>query len=301
MGGAYHAQDRPGRVALAAAVLMASVFPVTLFPSSPHTHPGADGQWSGIQGEVLLISVPVGEEPSHVMGRFLGRHIPLFPGKAGTYVGLLGIDVQDPPGMHELVVQVQDGESRRRLSFMVLIVEASYPVEHKALIQEHVQLSPAEESQVAGDTKRARSLFRSMTPRRHWRDSFVEPLTGRVIGAFGSRPPDDHGNGPPHNGEDIAAPHGQDVRATNAGVVRMAGSYVFGGRGVLVDHGLGLYTAYFHLSDILVEEGASVTRGQVIGRVGTTGFASEPHVHWSARAGGARINPYSLLALNVPS
>lgn len=295
-----HGQDRPGRLALAVAVLLASVFPVTLFPSSPHTHPGVDGQWSGKQGEVLTISVPVRGGTTNVMGRFLGRHVHLFPGKTGSYVGLLGIDLQDPPGMHEFVVEVQDEAGRRRLSFMVLVVKASYPVGPLALIEEDVQLDSTDVQQVANDKERVRSLFRSVSPRRLWQAPFVAPLTGRVVGAFGSRRADGSTVGRPHNGEDVAASYGTDVSATNAGVVRMTGSYVFAGKGIVIDHGLGLYSAYFHLSEILVEEGASVSRGQVIGRVGASGHASKPHLHWSARIGGARINPYALITMNAP-
>ena len=83
----------------------------------------------------------------------------------------------------------------------------------------------------------------------------------------------------PHNGEDIGAPMGADVAASNDGVVRLTVDHVFSGRGVFVDHGLGFYTMYFHLSDVLVKDGDLVTAGQIIGKVGATGRATGPHLH----------------------
>jgi murein DD-endopeptidase MepM/ murein hydrolase activator NlpD len=72
---------------------------------------------------------------------------------------------------------------------------------------------------------------------------------------------------------------------------------VFSGRGVFIDHGLGFYSMYFHLSEILVRDGDLVKAGQVIGKVGATGRATGPHLHWGVKLNGARVNPYALLEL----
>ena len=104
----------------------------------------------------------------------------------------------------------------------------------------------------------------------------------------------------PHNGEDIGAPMGTDVMASNDGVVRLVVDHIFSGRGIFVDHGLGLYSMYFHLSDVLVKEGDLIKAGQVIGKVGATGRATGPHLHWGMKVNGARVNPYALLELPFP-
>lgn len=101
----------------------------------------------------------------------------------------------------------------------------------------------------------------------------------------------------PHNGIDIAAPLGTEVHASSEAVVRLTVDHLFSGKGVYLDHGLGLYTMYFHLSEVLVEEGETVRAGQTVGKVGATGRASGPHLHWGAKLNGARINPEALLAL----
>jgi murein DD-endopeptidase MepM/ murein hydrolase activator NlpD len=101
----------------------------------------------------------------------------------------------------------------------------------------------------------------------------------------------------PHNGEDITAEAGTAVLATNDGVARLIVDHYFSGKGVFLDHGLGLYSMYFHLSEILVREGQRVSRGQVIGKVGASGRTTGPHLHWGIRLNGARVNPYSLIRL----
>ena len=73
--------------------------------------------------------------------------------------------------------------------------------------------------------------------------------------------------------------------------------HIFSGRGVFVDHGLGFYSMYFHLSEILVKDGDLITAGQIIGKVGATGRATGPHLHWGVKLNGARVNPYALLDL----
>jgi murein DD-endopeptidase MepM/ murein hydrolase activator NlpD len=79
--------------------------------------------------------------------------------------------------------------------------------------------------------------------------------------------------------------------------VALAADLYFSGLTILLDHGAGLFTAYFHLSRMDVAPGAMVTPGQPIGAVGSTGRSTGPHLHWGARLHGARVNPLELLAL----
>jgi murein DD-endopeptidase MepM/ murein hydrolase activator NlpD len=125
----------------------------------------------------------------------------------------------------------------------------------------------------------------------------VEPVSGKRTGIFGSVRIMNGQARNPHNGEDIGAPMGADVAATNDGIVRITVDHIFSGKGVFVDHGLGFYTMYFHLSEILVKDGDLVTAGQIIGKVGATGRATGPHLHWGVKLNGARVNPYALLDL----
>jgi murein DD-endopeptidase MepM/ murein hydrolase activator NlpD len=101
----------------------------------------------------------------------------------------------------------------------------------------------------------------------------------------------------PHTGVDFNAEEGTPVWACNSGLVVLFDQLFFSGKSVILDHGWGFYSMYFHLSEALVSEGDRVSRGAMVGRVGSTGRSTEPHLHWAIRIRGARVDPFSLLEL----
>ena len=283
-------------------VLLTSVFPVELFPNSPPPPKGIDGQFSGRQGQVLLVKVPLSEEATEVKGTLLDRTIPFFrehrPGEAAGYLGLIGIDMQDAPGTYELAVTIRKGEQpATHLSYHVLVTKEKFAVEHLKLPKDKVDLDEKTLARWKSEQEQVRQALADNSALRLWQSGFVEPVSGKRTGIFGSVRIMNGQPRNPHNGEDIGAPLGTDVAVTNDGVVRLTVDHVFSGRGVFVDHGLGFYSMYFHLSEILVKDGDLVKAGQIIGKVGATGRATGPHLHWGVKLNGARVNPYALLDL----
>jgi len=262
---------------------------------------GADGQYSGKQGEIIVVKVPSEEAPGQLQGTFLGRSVNFFPDpradEPNGYVGLIGIDLQDAPGTHELVVQVTDGDQRRSLSYHVQVRKGQFRVERLKLPKNKVDLDPKGLARWKAEQVQVKQALETDSPVRLWQANFVEPVNGTRTGKFGSVRIMNGKARNPHNGEDIGAPKGTDVVATNDGTVRLTVDHIFSGKGVFLDHGLGFYSMYFHLSDVLVEEGEVVRAGQIVGKVGATGRATGPHLHWGVKLNGARVNPYALLDL----
>lgn len=298
---AHVRMSRLDRVLIIVVVLMTSVFPVDLFSNSPPPPKGIDGQFSGRQGQVLVVKVPEAQDVTEIEGKFLERTILFFremrPGEPAGYLGLLGIDMQDEPGTHELVVHVKQGEQAKRLSYNILVAKEKFKVEHLKLPKEKVDLDPKSLARWKAEQEQVKKVLAENSSLRLWHSSFVEPVNGKRTGIFGSVRIMNGQPRNPHNGEDIGAPEGTDVVATNDGVVRLTVDHLFSGQGIFVDHGLGFYSMYFHLSEILVKDGDLVKAGQVIGKVGATGRATGPHLHWGVKLNGARVNPYALLAL----
>ena len=289
--------------AVVGALLLASVFPVDLFPKTPHESRGADGQYSGKQGQVLLVEIPAVRE-ADVTGRFLGRTIPFFPapdGRPQLAVGLLGIDMQDKPGTHELTVEVREAKTAKKLSYSVLVLKEQYPIQHLTLPSEKVDLDEDNLVRVKNEQERVKTVLQGMTSKRYWDGPFMEPVQGDIAGAFGRTRVINGQARNPHNGEDISAPLGTPVVAMHDGIARLTVDHFFSGKGVFIDHGLGLYTMYFHLSEVLVKDGEPVKQGQLIGKVGATGRATGPHLHLGVRINGARVNPYALVKLPLDS
>lgn len=298
---AQHRMSRLDRTLITAIVLITSVFPVELFPNQPPPPKGIDGQYSGKQGQVLVVKVPDVSDATEVKGKFLDRTIPFFremrTGEPPGYLGLLGIDLQDQPGTYELAVKIKQGEQSRHLSYNVLVAKEKFHVEHLKLPKDKVDLDDKAVARWKAEQEEVKKALSEDSALRLWRSHFVEPVSGKRTGIFGSVRIMNGQPRNPHNGEDIGAPMGTDVAATNDGVVRLTVDHFFSGKGIFVDHGLGFYSMYFHLSEVLVKDGDLVTAGQIIGKVGATGRATGPHLHWGVKLNGARVNPYALLDL----
>ncbi len=148
------------------------------------------------------------------------------------------------------------------------------------------KLRPPELAQIVA--ARART-----TDAQGWRQSFAWPATGRISGLFGAQRIYQGEPGSYHSGTDIAKPTGAIVTAPADGVVVLAADHPFTLEGnlLMLDHGMGLNSAFLHLSRIDVKPGEHVTKGQPIGAVGMTGRATGPHLHWSLRWNDAKLDP----------
>lgn len=293
--------QQAGATVFIAMFLWAGLVPVGLCAGTPPGSQSSEAHYSGKQGQIIVIKVPTDEASAHVQGKFLGRAVSFFPetrpGEPKGFVGLLGIDMQEEPGAHELAIQITDGEHGRSLSYRVLVLKEKFRVEHLKLPKDKVDLDEQGLARWKGEQEQVKAALAADSPMKLWQPSFVEPVNGKRTGIFGSVRIMNGQARNPHNGEDIGAPLGTDVAATNDGVVRLTVDHIFSGKGVFLDHGLGFYSMYFHLSDVLVKEGDLVRAGQIVGKVGATGRATGPHLHWGVKLNGARVNPYALLDL----
>jgi murein DD-endopeptidase MepM/ murein hydrolase activator NlpD len=124
------------------------------------------------------------------------------------------------------------------------------------------------------------------------------PLDGVTTGGnFGRRRILNGQPGSPHTGVDFPSPTGTRVHAAQRGRVVLADSLYFPGNTVILDHGLGIYTLYGHLSAISVKVGDLVAPGTVLGKVGATGRVTGPHLHWGLTANNARVNALQIVKL----
>ncbi len=134
-----------------------------------------------------------------------------------------------------------------------------------------------------------------------WRQEFLWPVTGRISGLFGSQRIYKGEPGTYHSGVDVVRPTGTPIIAPADGIVTLAAQqdFTLEGKLLMLDHGMGLNSAFLHLSRIDVKVGDLVRRGQTIGAIGTTGRSTGPHLHWGMKWGEARIDPL-LIAGSMP-
>jgi murein DD-endopeptidase MepM/ murein hydrolase activator NlpD len=251
-------------------------------------------------GDAALLQLRGAPEGATIEGMVDGRSLVFFP-YAGGHAALVGFDLEVKPGIKSwrLAVLESPGESRM-LRGRVQVLSRAFPVQRLSLPPGMVDLDPETERRAASEAERLRSLYRTITPERLWRGAFTRPVGGTEPGTgFGARRVINGKPRMPHGGTDYAAATGTPVVAVNSGRVALVGDFFFPGRLVAIDHGLGLYTLYFHLDSVAVSQGDPVERGQTIGAVGATGRATGPHLHFGAHVAGARVDPATLLVLDA--
>ena len=261
---------------------------VVWHPTRPHIGSLA---WMYVRG--------VGER-AVVEGAVAGRPVVFFAYGDGR-AALVGLDLEQKPGSLPWTVAVAEPDAEPRTAHGVVDVQRhDYPVQRLTLPEKMVNLDPETERRAGEEAERLRILYRTISGERLWHGRFTHPLGARAPGTnFGSRRIINGQPRMPHGGADYAAPEGTPVVAANTGRVALVAEFFFPGRLVAIDHGLGLYTLYFHLARTSVTDGERVERGQPIGTVGATGRATGPHLHFGVQVGPARVDPASLLALGL--
>lgn len=250
------------------------------------------------QGDAFALSISADEVAGvatmdGLVVRFGGREWPVFPTLAGVGA-LIGIDLETEPGPQNFALERKAGNGSVVLTRGAVTVEqGDFGIQTLTLPDQQVDLDPETLRRVEADQRVMLGAMRDVTPRL-WDGAFVLPSEGPLQNTFGRRRVINGQPRKPHSGEDITAPVGASVVAINHGIVRLVDEQFFSGKSIVLDHGLGLYSMYFHLSETAVRVGDRVAKNQVIGKVGATGRVSGPHLHWGVRLNGARVNPLSL-------
>jgi murein DD-endopeptidase MepM/ murein hydrolase activator NlpD len=252
------------------------------------------------QGDVAFVLVSGVPGARQIEGSVGGLPLAFFPYGEG-WAALAGIDLETRAGKQPWRVGVIDGGGApRKLSGSLVVRARAFPVQRLTLPSAMVDLDPESERRAEAEAARLRTLYDTLTPERLWQGRFTMPVAVDGSGSgFGSRRIINGQPRRPHSGTDWAAERGTPVVASNRGRVALVGDFFFGGRLVMLDHGLGLYTLYMHLDRVDVTEGGLIGRGETLGSVGSTGRATGPHLHFQVQLKRARVDPAALLELPV--
>lgn len=248
------------------------------------------------QGEVYSIRAFGLTSLKSVHVEFQGVRFQMaFNQEKGAYEGLIGIDMNIRPATYPIkIVGTDEGGVVYMSPFSLKVEEVDFGVQILSLPSSMVDLDRKTLERVDQETKRLTALFQVFRGERLWRGDFIRPVEGELTGAFGLRRIINEEPRSQHTGIDLEAEEGTPVLACNSGVIVLVDELFFSGKTVILDHGWGLFSMYFHLSETQVEEGDRVNQGAVLGRVGSTGRSTNPHLHWGIRLSGARVDPLSL-------
>ena len=241
-------------------------------------------------GDVALVEVVASRDDVFTASVFDRPLLFEYDEEARRWRALLGVDLDTKPGTYPLHIVRRAGATVRSLK----IVARRFRVRHLRVSPEFVDPPEAAVQQIKRDAERLAAIYARRT-RRAWSDPFVRPVDGPASSNFGTRSYYNGARRSPHAGVDFAGETGTPVRASNAGTVAHAGAMYFTGNTVIIDHGAGLFSVFAHLSEINTAEGEPVRPDTIIGLVGATGRVTAPHLHWSVRLDGARVDPLSLM------
>ena len=268
-------------------VAVASSAPVTVPAPSPEPTSTAVGgvQYRGklTQGGWLRGTAPKGTRAVTLGGT------PLQLADDGTFFAAFD---RDAPASVDLAVTSQDGFA---LSMPLAIAPRAWRIERINVAKRPGKLPDAEfKARRAGELARIGAARRQGNSAAGWRQGMIWPAAGRISGEFGAQRIYRGEPGAYHSGIDLAAPKGAEIRAPADGVVTLAASevpFTLEGHLLILDHGMGLTSAFLHCSDLVVHAGDTVRQGELIGHVGMTGRATGPHLHWALTWQGKRLDP----------
>lgn len=215
--------------------------------------------------------------------------------KSGLFVLGFGRDARSSS---VLVLRLPGGKVDTR---QLTVKQRSYKIQRiDGLPGRKVSPTKKDLKRIAAERKLIRAARRAMSAEARFTAGFTWPVTGRLSGIYGSQRILNGKKRRPHFGVDIAAPKGTPIVAASDGrVVLVHHGMFFTGKTVMIDHGLGVGTLYIHMDAIDVKKGDTVRRGQQIGRVGMTGRATGPHLHWGLTWRGLSLDP-ALLVGSMP-
>lgn len=209
----------------------------------------------------------------------------------GMFVAYFAVDIDTLPGPYDLTWDV----GARHGTNTVTVRQRR--MDDEARGEKGISKDDQTVENLVNSNPRLVELFNRVTLERYWSGAFVAPTNGRMTATFAMRQASEERLGPPHTGVDLDARSGSQLTAAGIGSVALVATGPGGNKIMVIDHGYGLYTYYYGLGEVVLDEGDWVKRGAVIGTMG------KGALHFGARLGGAQVDPVSLpgIALKVPA
>jgi peptidase M23-like protein len=244
-------------------------------------------------GEIVIVTITSTVPISAPLVRAFDRQLPSFAVNDRTWRVLVGIDIDVAPGKHPVTVE----SGADRVTHTLAVVPKQFPTRRLTVDDAFVNPPASVQERIKEESALVAAIWTSSAPEVLWKGPFVRPVPQSANSAFGTRSVFNGQRRGAHGGADFPSPAGTPVLAPNAGRVVLVRNLYYSGNTVIVDHGLGVFSYFAHLSNMTVTEGATVVTGATVGHVGATGRVTGPHLHWTVRVGGARVDPLALLEL----
>ena len=200
-----------------------------------------------------------------------------------------------PIKTHQLIVTYTQENRELFEGFEITLKEDSYENEEIKVSSSKVNLNTSNKKRTSKEYKEAMNIYNTVTLENYWFEDFIFPLDSKITSNFGTRRIYNDVTKSYHTGVDFKAKLNTKIIASNNGIVKISKNRFYAGNSIIIDHGHGIYTCYFHLNKMLVKEGDFVQKGDTIALSGNSGRSTGPHLHFATFVNGIQVNPLNLL------
>jgi murein DD-endopeptidase MepM/ murein hydrolase activator NlpD len=251
-----------------------------------------------IPGDVFLLTVAADKNPSSPrsfpLAELFGKKIDFSFDADNHFIALVPVDIETPPKDYSITIRFEGLKKTVRIR----VKKHTFLTQRLTLPEEKVILSPENLRRAERETELLTNIL-SQRSQRGWNGRFTAPTDTEVSEVFGVKRIMNGKKTSIHKGMDYRGRLGTPVRALNSGTVVLRDDLFFGGNTLIIDHGMGLYSIYMHLSEFQVADDEKVSKGQTIGLVGMSGRATGPHLHLGVKLDGVSVNPEALFKLKL--
>jgi hypothetical protein len=255
------------------------------------------------QGSPIFLTVELERPATRVTGNFANKAITFFADTHDKkkWHALAGVDLEAQPGQYGLdVAATLAGGHVARSTQQVTVAAGDFKTGDINVPENYVNPSDTEQKQIANDEALKKRAYAHSAPHPLWSGDFIKPVNAASTPTFGESRILNEEKTSLHAGTDFPVHEGTPVVVSNSGTVVLVRDLFYEGNTVIVDHGLGLFTVYLHMSRIDVREGDKLQKGAKLGLSGASGRVTGPHVHMGVRWNGVWLDPVQLLGLTLP-
>ncbi len=247
-------------------------------------------------GEPVVLNITSDRALTSVRVAAFGAETPGFTddSRRHDWRALIGIDLDAAPGAYTVRVSAVSDAGPVETSIELRVIPKTFPTRRLTVDEAFVNPPASALARINAEQKEMAAIWAASAASRLWTE-FIRPVPQAANSAFGTRSVFNKQPRSAHSGADFLSPAGTPIKAAAAGRVMLAKNLYYSGNTVIIDHGLGVFSLFAHLSRIDVTSGTDVAVRQIIGLVGATGRVTGPHLHWTVRVAGARVDPLAVL------
>lgn len=219
------------------------------------------------------------------------------PFKKNSFYALIPMSYYKNIKPYKIIVSYEKNNVKKFKSTSLILKNGKYKSEVINVKSSKVTLSKKNKQRTKKEYKEAMDIYNTVNKEILWNSDFIYPLNTKITSEFGTKRVYNNKIKSYHSGTDFRASIGTPIKAANDGIVVLSKHRFYAGNSIIIDHGQGVYTCYYHLSKMNFKKSQKVKKGEVIGLSGNTGRVTGPHLHFSARVNSVQVDPMQLITI----